>query len=451
LPVSTLFGGKMSLDVYKLVLRIQNMTLKTILFSILITMISSCNNQKIDAGTTGTPNTQQSDFLFSITTNDSSVLQGSFETLEVKLIPSSERSAPVKLELENAPAGLFAKFNPVDASPNDFELTLNAAKETIPGLYALKIKGTIGSSSATTTFNLRILAGQATSPIGTIGNGGTPQPGNDTTIINPPSTTGFNITLRINGKLSATQQQTFVLAAQRWSTIITKSIGPLTGTSIPARSCGGNFPAFRGSISNVLIDLRIAPIDGPGKILGQAGPCLIRDDNHLTYYGIMEFDSADVAELEAANTFQLVILHEMGHVLGFGSLWREGRTLVTGTLQGSACGSNPRFIGPQAIREWKLLGGTGEGVPVENTGGAGTCESHWRESILGNELMTGFLNATANNPLSRLTIAAMADLGYSVSIDAADAYALPNAAQLRSLSAQQPFGQIVPIRPEQSR
>ena len=34
-------------------------------------------------------------------------------------------------------------------------------------------------------------------------------------------------------------------------------------------------------------------------------------------------------------------------------------------------------------------------------------------SVFGNELMTGFLNA-GRNPLSRLTIAALQDMGYEV-------------------------------------
>ena len=65
-------------------------------------------------------------------------------------------------------------------------------------------------------------------------------------------------------------------------------------------------------------------------------------------------------------------------------------------------------------------------VPVENTGGPGTAGGHWRESVFGNELMTGYLNP-GTNPLSAMTIAAMIDLGYSVSLTAADAYSFTSA------------------------
>ena len=41
--------------------------------------------------------------------------------------------------------------------------------------------------------------------------------------------------------------------------------------------------------------------------------------------------------------------------------------------------------------------------------------------------MTGFIDPGVFNPISRLTIASLADLGYRVKLDAADGYSLPNA------------------------
>ena len=72
---------------------------------------------------------------------------------------------------------------------------------------------------------------------------------------------------------------------------------------------------------------------------------------------------------------------------------------------------------------------SGNPVPVENSGGAGTRDSHWRETVLLRELMTGFLNRNVTNPLSRLTIGSLQDLGYTVNLNAADPYSLT--AQLR--------------------
>ena len=63
-------------------------------------------------------------------------------------------------------------------------------------------------------------------------------------------------------------------------------------------------------------------------------------------------------------------------------------------------------------------------VPLETTGGAGTVNAHWSEAVFDTELMTGFAESNSNMPLSRLTIAALADLGYQVDYGAADSYQL---------------------------
>jgi hypothetical protein len=70
-------------------------------------------------------------------------------------------------------------------------------------------------------------------------------------------------------------------------------------------------------------------------------------------------------------------------------------------------------------------GGTPTEVPVENTGGPGTRDGHWRESIFRNELMSGFIGASGN-PISRVTVASLEDMGYQVDLNAAEPYELPN-------------------------
>ena len=60
-------------------------------------------------------------------------------------------------------------------------------------------------------------------------------------------------------------------------------------------------------------------------------------------------------------------------------------------------------------------------MPVENTGEAGSADSHWRESVLVDELMTPQLNS-GSNPLSAVTVQSLADLGYQVDVLGADPY-----------------------------
>jgi hypothetical protein len=95
-------------------------------------------------------------------------------------------------------------------------------------------------------------------------------------------------------------------------------------------------------------------------------------------------------------------------------------------LQGAGT-ANPVFTGPKAMREFGVLIGANTPTPVsvENTGGSGTRDGHWRDSVFGNELMTGFLSP-GMNPLSRMTAASLQDMGYTVSLDDAQPYALPS-------------------------
>jgi hypothetical protein len=140
----------------------------------------------------------------------------------------------------------------------------------------------------------------------------------------------------------------------------------------------------------------------------------------------MTFDVADVNNLEAGGGLNAVILHEMGHVMGIGTLWQYLGLLQNPSSAGSVL--DTYFTGAQALVGFNAIGGStytgGQKVPVENTGGAGTRNGHWRESVLANELMTGFLNNGTNNPLSVLTVRSLTDLGYTVNVAAADAFSL---------------------------
>ncbi len=137
------------------------------------------------------------------------------------------------------------------------------------------------------------------------------------------------------------------------------------------------------------------------------------------------FDIFDLDRLEAEGSLLNAIVHEMGHVLGIGTLWRF-KGLVRNL--GSA---NPVFIGPQAQSAFAEVIGQRSPlpVPVENRGGPGTAGGHWRDLVFANELMTGFLNP-GSNPLSKLTIASLADLGYEVDFGAGDSFEFVTSLQM---------------------
>jgi Leishmanolysin len=235
------------------------------------------------------------------------------------------------------------------------------------------------------------------------------------------TTSPYTIEVRFLGGLNATQQAAFTGAADRWTGII---VGDLPSVLVDGEV-----------IDDVVIRAQGVAIDGPGQILGQAGPTHIRPASagaaaFLTAKGIMSFDTADLTRMETAGTLNDVITHEMGHVLGIGTLWdRKGLLRRAGT-------SNPTFTGDAAMDEYRVLRGDGRRrrVPVENTGGSGTRDSHWRETVFRNELMSGFI-AEPGNPLSRMTAASLGDLGYQVDIEAGEPYVLPNLVALAEAGA----------------
>uniref|UniRef100_UPI0035945795 leishmanolysin-related zinc metalloendopeptidase n=1 Tax=Pricia sp. TaxID=2268138 RepID=UPI0035945795 len=228
----------------------------------------------------------------------------------------------------------------------------------------------------------------------------------------------FNITLKYLLPPTDRQVEVFEAAAARWERIIIKDVPSVEGP-IPSAFVG--FPDIEGTIDDIVIEVALAPIDGPGQILGQAGPAFVRTDDFLTLSGIMFFDVDDLDFLEELDLFEEVIVHEMGHVLGVGTLWNVEPFGFDRTLIG-AVNTDPYFLGRKANVFWNAEGGTDE-LPVENMGGPGTALGHWRESALNNELMTGFLNL-GENPLSRITAGSMRDLGYGSS-SVGESYDLP--------------------------
>jgi hypothetical protein len=236
---------------------------------------------------------------------------------------------------------------------------------------------------------------------------------------------GFEVTVCITTPMTASQRQVFQASAARWSTIIKGDVPDAAG-SIPENACGAGTPSANQTYDDLLIFAAVTDIDGPGQVLGQAGPCALRLTGSLPLIGVMQFDVADLNTLETRGQLGSVILHEMGHVLGIGTLWSR-----LGLLQNRSTADAPLdtyFSGAGAIGGFDAIGGTtytgGQKVPVENTGGAGTMNGHWRESVLRNELMTGYLNSNVANPLSVLTARSLADLGYIVDPAAADPFFL---------------------------
>ena len=203
-----------------------------------------------------------------------------------------------------------------------------------------------------------------------------------------PDSQEYNIEINFKGSWTVALENAFVSAANAISDFI---LG-----DVPNRTYNGRL------IDDLSITAELVPIDGRYGILGSAGPTALRGGSYLPLTGSMRFDSADASYYNSTGLFDDIVLHEMLHTVGFGTIWK-----YKGLLAGAGT-SAPTFTGPLANAVYP----GSASIPVENGGGSGTRDAHWEESVFHNELMTGYINS--NNDLSYMTVASLGDLGYSI-------------------------------------
>ena len=174
-------------------------------------------------------------------------------------------------------------------------------------------------------------------------------------------------------------------------------------------------------ILGLVMYIQIREMDGVGGTLGSAGPCLVRSaaQKYLPALGIVRLDAADVTNLQASGRLTAVVLHEMLHVVGFGTIWLDNSLRDTSNVD------DARFLGPRSRLACAESHGGGADcattVPLHSADGPGSAYSHWRETLFTNELMTPFLNSPPT-PLSEMSIQSLGDLGYVVSNSPAQPY-----------------------------
>lgn len=259
----------------------------------------------------------------------------------------------------------------------------------------------------------------------------------------PPPASRFTIEIRHAGAPpSPAVQAALAAGAARWREIIVGDladivlsgddyIGPIeVETEVPGIGTVTCVPRLEDQvIDDMVIYADIRPIDGASgaNILGFAIPVVARND-FTTIAGCMVFDEANLAQLESLGRLGDLVLHEMAHVIGVGATWLDAGLLVGGCPAGAA---EPYFAGSsarQAFRASLTAPFAGAIVPVEGNGPCfgGTRDSHWRESVFDQELMTGFIEAVGPNPLSAITAASLRDLRYTVNDAAADPFVVPS-------------------------
>ena len=243
-------------------------------------------------------------------------------------------------------------------------------------------------------------------PGGGPGGGGGGSGGKGTTYTSGDPTVSdaaeFNIKINFSGAWTAEQQAMVKWAADFYSQII---IGDIRD----------DFDLKGNLVDDIVITVSTGRIDGTGSPLfgntvAQTSNIVVRDDGTtnewLPLTATIKLDSTDLLNTSLSGTWDAIILHEMGHALGFvGSIFDElGLTDTDGN-----------FTGAQAMAAYGGL------VPLEDGGGSGTAGSHWDETDfapkgvpMSNDLMTGYFAPGETTLLSDTTVGAFADLGYTV-------------------------------------
>ncbi len=228
----------------------------------------------------------------------------------------------------------------------------------------------------------------------------------------------FRIDVQYLTNYPAAVAQALTMATARWQTVITVGAGDQKGV-LPAGMCEPLQRAVTILEGHLVLYVTIRPIYGRGNTLALGGWCVKSESTGLPVAGLIEFDAADVAAALADGTLDDIARHEIGHALGFGTLWTDL------SLLGGSVSTQLYFAGGSARNLFAASGGAafrGVPVPVEMNGGAGTAGGHWRSAVFGPELMIGEVDYRYTMPLSRVTVASLADLGYKVNVNAADPF-----------------------------
>jgi hypothetical protein len=183
--------------------------------------------------------------------------------------------------------------------------------------------------------------------------------------------------------------------------------------------------------NKLIIFANIQALDGSGGVLGQGGTCGFgyREAGNVataySTYGLIRIDEIDAQTLLGQGRLQHLILHEICHTMGIGTLWPHYDLIKDRRWNGNVETKTniPTYKGVRGNAAYAAMGGVGP-VPIERYGGRGTADGHWDEMEFDNELMTGWLTRTAS-PLSALTLASFEDMGLIVDMSKADAFVLP--------------------------
>ncbi|MYA23120.1 MAG: hypothetical protein F4Z30_10205 [Gemmatimonadetes bacterium] len=239
----------------------------------------------------------------------------------------------------------------------------------------------------------------------------------------------FNIVLLFDDLVPEDEKILFLQAADLWEEVI---VGDIPDITLPEWwSSDSDLTPDNSSIDDLHISIH--HIDYHPSIAGASGgPLFLREGSSLPATGAIWyesdelrehykqnehfFESAFLAQNARENQIRQMALHEIGHVLGFGTIPNWHKLLADigeqwGGAKG-ATGDDAHFTDPNTIEAFNALPGPifkGSPVPTNRSG------VHWRGLILPEDVMGGH-GSPAVKRISTVTLESLASLGYEVDL-----------------------------------
>jgi len=221
--------------------------------------------------------------------------------------------------------------------------------------------------------------------------------------------------------------QAFINAQERWQGIIRNDLPDIeAGTYTDLFGDVGDFNnpiPFNGAVDDVVIAYSIEYLDGfgEGTILGYANTVKTRSGRGGPISGIMKFDEDDFNGPKGDDA-EIIILHEMGHILGAVNVNNNCNFLCIFNVNYGCNKAKEMYAEIYPDTKLKLEDGY-------NSDGAQRCY-HWEEDMfplrltVASELMTGKFEQGISQPITKVTLGGLEDTykGYEVDYTAADPY-----------------------------
>ena len=244
--------------------------------------------------------------------------------------------------------------------------------------------------------------------------------GSDSSVAPPPPPPfippHLTIDVRYLSTFTAEQKFTIAAAADRWTHAILTDLGNFQ-LSFASNDCFVGEPAVHEVHHDVLLFLSLEAVDGPHSTLAYTQVCS-ETPRDLPIVSHIRIDAADMDSLEIEGLLSSVVMHEIGHALGFNPhVWGRKGLIGGGT-------ADPYFTGLSAKTEFlrSVPSYMGNVVPLDDIDQQGDKSSHWRWSAFGDELMVGALVPGYRYPLSSVTLGLFRDIGYDVDMKVAEPY-----------------------------